>query len=219
MNSTIRRFLWVSVYAIAMALLEAVVVVYIRGLLQITENHVSLGSYVRMEIWREAATVVMLVAVGWLSGRKRIDRWAYGLYAFGLWDIWYYIWLKALIRWPVTLLDWDTLFLIPLRWWGPILSPILIAVLICVTAVLAVARVERGGRLAITRARVVSASLGALLALYVFVSDSLHALLQGRLDWATLRPGPFKWPLFLIALTLMAWSCLAASWPRPRGQS
>jgi hypothetical protein len=31
MNGTIKRFLWVSAYAMAMAFLEAVVVVYIRG--------------------------------------------------------------------------------------------------------------------------------------------------------------------------------------------
>ena len=46
------RFLWVSVYAIAMAFLEAVVVAYIRQLLYITDDHVSLGPYTRMEVWR-----------------------------------------------------------------------------------------------------------------------------------------------------------------------
>ncbi len=218
MSSTGRRFLWVSVYAIAMAFLEAVVVVYIRDLLQITESHVSLGRYAGTEIWRETATVAMLVAVGCLAGRKGLHRWAYGLFAFGLWDIWYYVWLKVLINWPATLLDWDTLFLIPLRWWGPVLSPVLVALLICVTAVLAVVRVEREEQLGITLARVASTVLGALLTLYVFMSDSLHALIQGRLDWATLRPEPFKWPLFLIALALMAWPSLAATWPGRRGQ-
>jgi hypothetical protein len=83
------RFDWVSAYAIAMAFLEAVVVVYIRGLLNITNDHVALGPYVTMEMWREVATIVMLASVGWLAGRRRADRLAYGLFAFGLWDIWY----------------------------------------------------------------------------------------------------------------------------------
>lgn len=109
-----KRFLWVSAYAIAMALLEAAVVVYLRGLLQITNENVALGSYMTIETWREAATLVMPAAVGWMAGRKGLDRLAYGLFAFGLWDIWYYIWLKALIGWPETLLNWDVLFLIPL---------------------------------------------------------------------------------------------------------
>jgi hypothetical protein len=209
-----KRFLWVSVYAIAMAFLEAVVVAYIRGLLCITDDHVSLGPYVRMEIWREVATVVMLVAVGWMAGHGRLERWAYGLFAFGLWDIFYYAWLRILLGWPQTLFDWDTLFLIPLHWWGPVLSPILIAALICVTAVLAVARLERDERLKVPPVRVGIVALGGLLALYVFMSDSLHALLQEKLDWAILRPEPFKWPLFLVALALMALPSLMTVWPR-----
>jgi hypothetical protein len=216
MNDITQRFLWVSAYAIAMALLEAVVVVYIRGLIQVTSDHVAPGPYVRMETWREAATLVMLAAVGWLAGRRRIERWAYGLFAFGLWDIWYYIWLKVLIDWPATLLDWDVLFLIPLRWWGPVLSPMLITALICVTAVLAIIRLESGERLGVTSGRVGTAILGGLLALYVFMSDSLHALLAGRTDWDTLRPEPFKWPLFLVALALMAVPSLMATWPGGR---
>ena len=208
-----QRFAWVSAYAIAMAFLEAVVVVYIRGLLRITNDHVALGPYVTMEMWREAATIVMLASVGWLAGHRRADRLAYGLFAFGLWDIWYYVWLKVLTGWPETLLSWDVLFLIPLRWWGPVLSPILIAALICASAVLVVTRMERGQRLEITPLNVGSLAAGGLLALYVFMSDSLHALLQGWTDWDTLRPEPFKWPLFLVALALMALPSLTAAWP------
>jgi hypothetical protein len=212
MKNIAKRFLWVSLYAIAMAALEAVVVVYLRGLLRITTDHVSLGQYVRMEVLREAATIAMLLAVGWLAGRGRLDRLAYGLFAFGLWDIFYYVWLKVLIGWPESLLGWDVLFLIPLRWWGPVLSPVLIAALICVVAVLAVVRMARGERLGITPGRVGTVALGGLLALYVFVSDSLHALLQGRPDWGMVRPGTFKWPLFLVALALMAVPSLMATW-------
>jgi hypothetical protein len=208
-----KRFLWLAAYAIAMAFLEAVVVAYIRQLLHITDDRVSLGPYVSMEMWREVATIVMLVAVGWIAGRRGADRLAYGLFAFGMWDMWYYVWLKVLLDWPRTLLDWDVLFLVPLRWWGPVLSPVLIATLICVSAVLAVLRMERGKRLRITRARAAVAVLGALLALYVFMSDAIQALLAGRLDGDTLRPGPFKWPLFVIALALMAVPSLMATWP------
>jgi hypothetical protein len=196
-----------------MAFLEAVVVVYIRGLLNITNDHVALGPYVTMEMWREAATIVMLVAIGWLAGRQGIERWAYGLFAFGVWDIFYYVWLKVLVDWPASLLAWDVLFLIPLRWWGPVLSPMLIASLICVVAVLAVVRLNLGERLGITRGRVGIGILGGLLALYVFMSDALGALLAGQTDWDTLRPEPFKWPLFLVALALMALPSLIATWP------
>ena len=123
-----------------------------------------------------------------------------------------------LIGWPATLLDWDILFLIPLRWWGPVLSPMLIAALICISAVLALACLGRGEPLGFTPVRVGIVMLGGLLALYVFVSDALYALLFGEPNWATIRPGPFKWPLFLVALALMALPSLAATWPwtKPR---
>jgi hypothetical protein len=219
MNDTGKRFLWVSAYAVAMAFLEAVVVVYLRGLLHITNDHVALGSYFTMEIWREVATLVMLVSIGWLAGRRGIERWACGLFAFGMWDIFYYAWLKVLVDWPATLLDWDVLFLIPVRWWGPVLAPMLIAALICVASVLAMARLARGERLEITPARVGVSVLGGLLALYVFMSDSLHVLLAGWTDWDTLRPEPFKWPLFLVALALMALPSLMATWPALRGET
>lgn len=129
-------------------------------------------------------------------------------------DYFYYVWLWVLLGWPETLLDWDTLFLVPLPWWGPVLSPVLIAALICVVAVLAVVRTGHGEPLKVPPVRVGTVASGGLLALYVFMSDSLHALFQGRSDWATLRPGPFKWPLFLVALVLMALPSLGTVWPR-----
>jgi hypothetical protein len=216
MNSTTKRFLGVSAYAVAMAYLEAAVVVYLRallGLTDITAVDVSLGQYGLVEIGREAATVVMLAAVGWMAGRHGRERWAYGLFAFGLWDIAYYVWLKVLIGWPASLLGWDLLFLIPLPWWGPVLAPALIAVLICVATVLAVVRMERKQRLGITPLRLVSVSGGAVLALYVFMSDAIRAVLAGPIDWGALRPTLFQWPLFLVALGLMALSTLLATCP------
>ena len=215
MNHTAKRFLWVAAYAIAMALLEAVVVAYLRALIQVTDQAVALGPYLAMEIGREVGTLTMLAAVGWLAGRQTGDRLACGAFAFGLWDIAYYAWLKVLLDWPANLLDWDILFLVPLRWWGPVLAPMLIAVLVCVSAVVAVVRVERGNRLAITPARVGALAVGGLLALYAFMADSLHALLGGRSDWATLRPTFFPWLLFLAALALMAWPGLAMTGPGP----
>lgn len=216
MTQSIRqRFVLLSAYAIAMALLEAVVVVYLRALLDATPERVTLGSQVtiEMEAGREAATLVMLVAVGWLAGRNWRERCAYGLYAFGLWDIWYYIWLKVFTGWPETLLNWDVLFLIPVRWWGPVLAPVLIAALLCVCAVLAVQRLQREQRLGFTWARIVMTAAGALLALYVFILDALHGIMRGRSDWNVARPDAFQWPLFLVALALMAWGAVRAAWP------
>ena len=77
MNGTYKRFLWLSAYAIAMAFLEAALVVYIRGLLHVTDGHVpltSLGPYTRVEIWRQVATIVMLVAGILIVAQLRTQR-------------------------------------------------------------------------------------------------------------------------------------------------
>ena len=50
------------------------------------------------------------------------------VYVFGLWDIFYYVWLKVLIDWPATIMDWDILFLIPVTWASPVLYPVLISI-------------------------------------------------------------------------------------------
>jgi hypothetical protein len=201
------RLLWISLFAVAMAVLEAVVVAYLRGLLSITRQHVTLDSYITMEIAREASTLVMLVAVGWLSGRHWRERLAFMAFTFGLWDIWYYIWLKLFIAWPNSLFDWDILFLIPFRWWGPVLAPVLIATLLCVTAVLFLLKMEQNEKAGETRlgtGQVTAAFAGANLALYLFMADSFHAWLRQQADWHTIRPTPFNWPLFLLALVLMS---------------
>ena len=211
-----RRLLWVAAYALAMALLEAVVVVYLRGLIAIGRDQVTLGAYMGYELWREVGTLVMLIAVGALAGRQWRERLAYALFAFALWDMDYYAWLRVFIGWPGSLLDWDILFLIPFRWWGPVLAPVLIAALLALGAVLALRRLERGGRLAFSPPVVASAGLGALLALYTFMADSLQAWLQQQPDWHLLRPAPFRWPLFLLALAMMALPIVTWLWPALR---
>jgi len=212
MSETGKRFLWVSVYAVAMAYLEAAVVVYLRALLHIDLTHVSLGHYFNIEVGREAATIVMLVAVGWVAGRELQDRLAYGAFAFGLWDIWYYIWLAVLVGWPETLFDWDILFLIPLRWWGPVLSPVLVALLLCIVGIFVIVRIEQRDKVEFTTARLVALALGGLLALYVFMADAIGALMRGNMGWDG-RPSTFKWPLFLLAIVLIAVPGLRATWP------
>ena len=212
MNDLIKRFSWLSVYAIAMAFLEAVVVAYIRELLRLS-HRAELDSYALMEAWREAATIIMLVAVGWLTGRNKVDRLAYGMFAFALWDIWYYIWLKVLVDWPKTLLDWDTLFLIPFPWLGPVLAPVLIAGLICIVAVLTVYQLNRQEIPKINSLQVSVALFGAVLALYVFMAGAIHEWIRGGTNWRSTQPAVFNWPVFLVGFMMMAVPSLMAVWP------
>jgi hypothetical protein len=213
MSHIAKRFAWVSVYAVAMAFLEAVVVVYLRQLLQPADRLVDMGPYGAVETWREAATLVMLASVGWLAGRDKVERIAYGLFAFGLWDIWYYVWLKVVAGWPQTILEWDTLFLIPLPWRGPVLAPVLIAGLICVTAVLVVVRVDRQETIKVTFLQGILIVCGALLALYVFMESAIGIWIRGGTDGIPVQHEVFNWPLFLVAFLLMAVPGLMVVWP------
>jgi len=78
-----------------------------------------------VEWLRETSTIVMLAAVGILAGRNNLQRFAYFLYTFAIWDIFYYVWLKILLNWPSSFFTWDVLFLIPLPWIGPVLAPVI----------------------------------------------------------------------------------------------
>lgn len=122
---------WVTAYAVAMALLEAAVVVYLRALYYpdgfrfplVPVDH-DLGA---VEVAREAATMLMLLAPAAIVTRRALDRFAWFCFAFGVWDIFYYVWLKVFLDWPATLFDWDILFLIPVPWVGPVLAPCIIS--------------------------------------------------------------------------------------------
>jgi hypothetical protein len=121
-----------------MGVLEAICVIYLRRLLPDGGARV-LAAHQRLnvEVAREVCTLIMLLAVAWLAGTNTRLRFASFLFAFGIWDICYYAGLWTFSRWPSSLFTWDCLFLIPKRWYGPVLAPILISiyfVLLCCVA-------------------------------------------------------------------------------------
>ena len=131
------RWLLVAAFAVAMAWLESATVYYLRTLVDRIEpyqpNPLPIqGALGQVELVREAATLVMLATLGMVAGATWRARWGYAAIAFGIWDIFYYVFLRVMSGWPQSLFDWDVLFLIPLPWWGPVLAPALIAVLMIV---------------------------------------------------------------------------------------
>jgi hypothetical protein len=120
-----------AVFGIAMAHLEGVVVVYLRkalGMLDSESNKESIEkigpSYLKIEITREAATIIMLVVIAYLVGSSWIERGIFFLWTFAFWDLFYYLSLYILIKWPPTLKTIDVLFLIPKPWIAPVWFPI-----------------------------------------------------------------------------------------------
>ena len=112
-----------------MGMLETIVVVYLRMLYYPEGFNFPIkllnSKVYGFELLRELATLLMFGSISYLAGKKFYVRLAYFLLTFATWDIFYYIWLKVLLNWPATLLDWDVLFLIPIVWVGPVLAPII----------------------------------------------------------------------------------------------
>ncbi len=214
-NNT-RRARWAIVvaFAIAMAWVEAASVFYIRALVDRIEPYqatplpidAALG-YV--ELWREASTLVMIATLGMLAGSTWRRRAGYAALAFGAWDIFYYVFLRLMSGWPRTLLDWDILFLLPLPWWGPVIAPVSIALLMILWGTIATQSRETSadGRWAWALG-----SAGIALALAVFMSDAWQALPNGRDAALQVLPTTFNWPLFGAALLLMAAPLAHTGW-------
>jgi hypothetical protein len=218
MKSLDRRFWALAVLAIAFAYVEAAVVVYLRGWWGIENLILDIPpldrSIAATELGREVATLVLLMAAGWAVGRTTPSRWGFAFFAFGVWDIFYYAWLKVLIDWPSSLLDTDILFLVPLPWWGPVLSPVLIAILCIVGGYLAVSAEDRGQAVHPTRLHWVSTMSGIGVVLYTFMADAVAALPATAEELNELRPTEFQWPVYLVGLAAMIWPVLRCTWPR-----
>lgn len=202
-----RLLIWLTLFALAMAYVEAALVVHLRHLyyahdplalfpLQLL-SHTDLA----IESGREVATLVMLITVALLTERDIGRRFAVFVYVFGVWDLAYYGWLKLFIDWPRAWHEWDVLFLIPWPWFGPWLTPALIAALFTGWGawVLRSSRQPRFNRLA---AGVFVG--GSLLALAAFLMPAVVLLPRGEIAFQGYQPDSFNWVLFVpgfIAMT------------------
>lgn len=126
---TQKIFILLGVFSIAMGVLEAIVVVYLRQLyypqgfcfpLKFLSPEMLLTEWVR-----EIATLIMLVVIAIIAGKDYLHRFSYFLFCFAIWDITYYVGLKLFLDWPSSFLSWDILFLIPVPWISPVLAPLI----------------------------------------------------------------------------------------------
>ena len=199
-----RNFILVSLFAIAMAYLESAVVVYLRAMYGIEDLvrdiNFETDIYTFIEIGREAATIVMLIIIGLIAGNTWQKKIGYFFLSFGVWDIFYYIWLYVFIQWPKSLFEWDILFLIPIPWWGPVIAPILISILLISIGYLLI----RDVRIKVTTIDWIAFGLSIIILLYTFTEDSIKVIFSGTGDLTQIRPTSFKWILFLIAFA--AWT-------------
>jgi len=125
------KLILLSLFGIAMAHFEGVVVVYLRkalGILDSASNKQATDQipkrYLYIEMTREAATIIMLVVIAYLAGNSWIEKGIFFLWTFAFWDLFYYVSLYILIKWPPTFRTIDVLFLIPVPWIAPVWFPI-----------------------------------------------------------------------------------------------
>ena len=212
LKTMLKRFCVVVILGIAFAYIEAAVVVYLREIFHpdgftfplrdfpISEN----WSFLLTEIGREAATLVLILTAACLAGRNLQQRFAYFMVIFGVWDMFYYIWLKILIGWPDSVMDWDILFLMPMIWASPVLAPVVVSVILLVFAIVILYRGSCGVPLRITVIDWLGFFIAAVVVIVSFCIAGLHIR---ESDFES----HFHWPVFgagnIAALALLTRCC------------
>jgi hypothetical protein len=197
-----KRFCVVVICSIAFAYIEASVVVYLREIFHPSGFTFPLTEFGITPLWRrllltetgrEAATLVLILAASWLFGQNLQQRFAFFLTVFAVWDIFYYVWLKILINWPASIMDWDILFLIPTIWAGPVIAPIIVSLILLAFAAIILYRSCCAKALKPTPIDWLVFMLAAFLVVASFCIAGLHA---SEPDFES----HFNWPLFAAGL-------------------
>jgi len=216
------KLLWIALFAISMGYLETSVVVYLR-ILYYPEGFAfplkpMSQSLAVTELYREAATLIMIFSVSALAAKLWLHRFAWFLFIFAIWDIMYYVFLKLLLNWPESFFTTDILFLLPVIWTGPVLAPVINS---CTMLILAAAiLINRKGVFPLTLLNTIEWVLlitGSILILsaymkdfIVYVLDYKRANISGDITWSDLAlvlpakfmPQSFDWLLFSAGVIL-----------------
>ncbi len=211
MSALDRRLIWLTLFSIAMAHVEAAVVVHLRTIyyadnpLEIFPLAILSQRHLSIELAREVATVVMILSVALLAEKGFTRVIAAFVYVFGLWDICYYIWLKLMIGWPQSWTEWDVLFLIPWPWFGPWIAPALIALMFVIWGGWTL---YQQTHLRFAWDSIALFTLGTALALATFLLPGIPLLAGGTDAFRNFTPAAFSWILFGVGYLLM----LVALW-------
>jgi hypothetical protein len=205
-----RRLALAVAFSIAFGYIESAAVVYLRAIfhargfdfpLEVFDVTATGRRLLFTEVGREAATLALMFTAARLFGRTRQERIAYFLVIFAVWDVFYYVWLKVLLDWPVSLMTWDILFLIPVVWASPVLYPVLVSLAMFAFAAAILYRNARGRPLAATRRDGLGWLAGLLILVVSFCLGGTHVT---QPDYAE----HFHWLLFAAGYLLALLPCL-----------
>lgn len=189
-----------------MACVESTLVIYLRALYypndpnQIFPLELLTHQHLVIELVREIATLTMILSVAFIAKRSAMYRFAAFVFVFGVWDIFYYVWLKLMIGWPFRWHEWDVLFLIPWVWLGPWIAPALIALLFVIWGA-GILLAER--ECAFQFWPLLMFVIGCLLVVTAFLLPAFPLLTQGEQALRGYVPSGFAWWLYGPGLVLM----------------
>lgn len=194
--------IWVILFSMAMGYLESAVVVYLREIYYPTGFTFPIKSIqprdLLVELFREAATLIMLVGIGMVSGRTRLQRFAFFLIAFGVWDIFYYVFLKIILGWPPSFFTWDILFLLPVVWVGPVLAPCLLSLSMIVLAGLILRMEGKYETVSLPRLSLTCLIIGSFIVIGSFCEDPLRHLSAFVGKNPGYIPSHYSWWIFIL---------------------
>lgn len=217
MKNLIRIMIWLALFSMGMAFLESMVVVYLRRLFYPEGFHFPLvlldDHTYYLEIFRETATLLMLVSVAYVAGRQWLQAFAWFLYSFAIWDMFYYVFLKLILGWPESFLTWDILFLIPVVWDGPVLAPLLSSLQMLVLALLILWNTNLQSR-RVRPGEWITLICGAILQLtaytwnYTRLLMDNYSLIDNKMQFETIVsnyiPKSFNWGIFITGYLMVA---------------
>lgn len=201
-----------ALFGVAFGYVEAAVVVYLRNIYDpirarvypgypgelfplLRPEHLPDPQLLLIELGREFATLAMLAAAA-LAVSRNPRTWlaAFGL-AFGVWDIFFYVFLKLTIGWPASLFTWDILFLLPGPWVGPVIAPVLVSAAMIAAGIVVFVAEDKGRPLAASKPHWVSIVAGGLIVVASFLWDWRNTLAG---NW----PNPFNWMVFWAGMAI-----------------
>jgi len=221
MKNMVSKIIWVSIFAIAMGFLESAVVVYIRALyypegfmfpMKLISNQIMIT-----EFFREAATMIMLIGIAVVTGRSAVERFAWFIFSFGIWDVFYYVFLYAILGWPQSLFTWDVLFFIPVTWVGPVMAPVINSITMILLALMILYFKNKNSNIQIGKVVWTLLILGSMIVIISYTMDYVQFMTQkfsflqimglgdtkAAFDYATTYiPVSFNWWVFLCGVTM-----------------
>jgi len=232
-SSLRRTLLALLLFGVSFGYIEAAIVVYLRALYEPMRLRLVEGAEpgelfplirldqleaegrqhvrrLKTELGREAASLALLAGCALAVGRNVRQWFAAFVMVFGVWDIFYYVFLKVLLGWPASLLTWDILFLLPVPWVGPVLAPVIVSVTMIAAGVTVLWRESVGRPMNIRPRDWLLVCSGGLLIVLACCWDYRNTAAGGQ-------PNPFNWLLFVLGEASGVAGFLAALRRRPYG--